>query len=130
MLPSDGLISSSIRYFRHHIWLNSHHFISNENILYLDEKTEAVLAKYKIGKNSHLVLLVLYPDIKKANKAYDSFIKNYFPVATEGIKKMDNGSWAGCKQINHSIIAVFNVSHSEMIKKIFLNQKIPGGKHE
>ncbi len=108
LLPTENLAPFSIRYFHHHIWLNSHYYISGENILNLGKDTEAVLAKYyPEGKNKKPVILLLinYPDIKKAESAYESFLTNYLPEAEKGFARMSGQRWAGSKQ-NGMIISI------------------------
>ena len=68
-LPIELLDKESIRYFRHYVWLNSHIFLSNENILNINQNTQAVLALYN-GKNNKSVLLVIkYPNNNDAVEA-------------------------------------------------------------
>jgi hypothetical protein len=45
-LPIKGLNESSILYFRNYIWMNTHYFIADGNILGIDDETEAVVATY------------------------------------------------------------------------------------
>ena len=59
ILPEDNLRNESICYFRHHIWLNTHFFISDDNIFHIDSETEAILAKYGKADREGLLLLVL-----------------------------------------------------------------------
>ena len=95
VLPPDGLIAESVRYAHHYIWLNNHYFISNENILLIDPQTEAVLAKYTRPGGKHVLLLIKYPDARKAHNAEASFLKNFIPGAAPGIKQQENGRFAG-----------------------------------
>jgi len=94
-LPTQGLVKESIRYFRHYIWLNSHFYISDKNILNIDKKTEAVLARYKNKGLQFFLLLVSYPDKNKSRKAFSKFIKSYLPDAKDGIGRNENGKWGG-----------------------------------
>jgi hypothetical protein len=70
LLPEQGLIASSIRYFRHPAWQNTYVFISSENILNIGPESEAILAKYDQGEQKPVVLLVLYPDSLAAGRAF------------------------------------------------------------
>ncbi len=123
LLPSENLVPQSIRYFRHYIWLNSHYFISDKNILFInkDEGTEAVLAKYRFdrkGKTIILLLLVTYPDPVKAKIASRSFLKNYLhlPDAQEGFKQLEDHCWTGCKYDGKIVSIVFNAPDLEQAK--------------
>jgi hypothetical protein len=122
LLPQPNLIPESVRYFHHYIWLNSHFFIANENILLIDDETQAVLAKYKTdGKPLHL-LIALYADGTKAKEAEQSFLRNYLPDASEGMSRLPDGRWTGCRVEGNRLSVVFNapsreaaVSHLGMI---------------
>jgi hypothetical protein len=108
-LPSRGLISESIRYFRHHAWLNSHYFIADQNILHIHEKTEAVLAKYGKGLSRIVLLLIEYPDEKEAGAAKKDFIKYYLPETAGGRSvRIEDGTFAACELSGALLIAVLN----------------------
>ena len=79
LLPQVSLVKESIRYFRHYIWLNSYYFVAHENILGIDENTDALLAKYGDQQQRHLLLIVKYPTEKDAKIAYRDFVKHYLP---------------------------------------------------
>jgi hypothetical protein len=117
-LPGGHIIKESIRYFHHYIWLNSHFFISDENILHIDEETEAVLAKYKENGNRYFVLLVSYPDKMKAEAARRNFLKNYLPDAREGIKQLEDGLWTGCSTHGRLVMVVLNAPNIEKVESL------------
>jgi len=120
-LPAQSLDKESIRYFRHYIWLNSHLFISNENILNINQNTDAVLAKY--GENDKSVLLIIkYPNGSDAAAAKESFIKNFNPeLMNNPMAKMKNGKQCGVELVKNFIIAVFNSVDEHGIKNL-INQ--------
>ncbi|MBN1117475.1 MAG: hypothetical protein JXA77_09740 [Bacteroidales bacterium] len=80
ILPQEGLLKDGYVYFHHYIWLNSYYFISAENILNIDESTDAVLAKYGTKESRFYLLLIQYPekeDAEQAEKAFsDAFSNN------------------------------------------------------
>ena len=119
-LPTENLVKESIRYFQHYIWLNSHYFISDQDILFIDKDTHAVLAKYKDKPDtgSYYVLLVAYPDTSKAKAAYGNFMKHYLPDAQDGMKQLEDGKWTGCKQAGNLVIAVLNAPGADKVKTI------------
>lgn len=87
LLPVENRVPGSVRYFRHHTWINSHYYISDENILRIDKDTEAVSARYDFGagvKQKGVLLLVTYPDAAKAKAAYAGFLKHHRPGAQDG----------------------------------------------
>lgn len=119
LLPNQGLVKESIRYFRHYIWLNSHYFISNENILHIDKDTEVVLAKYSHENVKYFLLILLYTGERSAKAAYKSFLKHYLPEAQDGIIKIEDGKWTGCHLKGKLVMVVLNADTKEMIKKLF-----------
>ncbi len=128
LLPSEDLVPQSIRYFRHYIWLNSHYFISDKNILHINKGTEAVLAKYNFdrkGETTSLLLLVTYPDPAKAKTAYESFLKNYLHLhdAQEGFKQLEDHRWTGCKYDGKLVSIVFNAPGLEQAKTLLTRVK-------
>ena len=94
-LPARGLVPGSVRYLHHYVVLNYHYYLSDENILNIGPKTDAVLAAYLIqGKRARL-LLVMYPDTEKASKALDGFYKHYLPEAdVSGLVRLEDGNWS------------------------------------
>ncbi len=97
LLPRESLDEASIRYFRHHIWLNSHYFVADENILHIDDGTDAVLAKYGRGNQRSILLLVRYETAEDARTGYDDFVRHYLPEKAErSVVQIEDKTWAGC----------------------------------
>ena len=115
LLPQANLIPESVRYFHHYIWLNSHFFISNENILGIDDQTQAVLAKYREGEATFHLLIALYPDGSKAGRARESFLGNYMPGAREGMAETAVGKWTGCRLQGKVLSIVFNAPSKDLM---------------
>lgn len=120
-LPEENRIPHSTRYFHHYIWLNSHYFISDKNILHIDGNTDAVLAAYGERKNKYYLLLISYPGKEKAEAAHQSFLQHFLPDARNGIGQLEDKRWAGCKLENNTITVVFNAPNIETVKK-YLNK--------
>ena len=119
LLPRDSLIKESVRYFKHYIWLNSYYFIANQNILHIDENTDAFLAKYRENNGKSLLLLVQYPDTESAKAAYQDFVKNYLlGVYDPAAVQLEDGSWTGIRLQSNLIIAVFNSSSKENVNDL------------
>jgi hypothetical protein len=115
LLPKDGLVEESVRFFRHYIWLNSHYYIADENILHIDENTDAVLAKYETGSRApedperDILLIVRYPDVASARSAYASFVESYLPELNDRtVVRIEDGTWSGCRLDGEVISVVFN----------------------
>jgi Family of unknown function (DUF6599) len=108
LLPEPNLIPESVRYFHHYIWLNSHFFISNENILLIDDETQVVLAKYKSEGKPVSLLIALYPDEAKAGQAEQSFVRSYLKDAPGRLARLPDGLWTGCRLNGNRLSIVFN----------------------
>ncbi|UCG53243.1 MAG: hypothetical protein JSW58_06730 [Candidatus Latescibacterota bacterium] len=109
LLPTDGLAEESVRYFHHYVWLNSHYFVASENILHIDENTDAVLAKYGKGDTRHILLVVEYPDDEHARRANDDFVKHYLPeLADQDAVRIEDGTWTGRRKAGTVMAVVFN----------------------
>jgi len=119
-LPKTGLIPESVRYFHHYIWINSHFFIANENILLIDDETQAVLAKYKTDGKPVPLLVALYPDESKAGQAEQSFLRNYLKDAPGRMARMPDGLWTGCRREGNRLSIVFNAP-SEAAARSYLD---------
>jgi hypothetical protein len=103
-----GLVDKSIRYLKSHVLLNQRFFISHQNILNLNPKTESVLAQYLRDKQKTQLLLIRYPNLKEAGDAYQSFMKAYLPDALGKDRlKTEEGKWTIARQKNEFIIIVF-----------------------
>jgi hypothetical protein len=94
-LPSEGLVSGSIRYLHHPIVLNYHFYISDENILNISDKTDAILANYQAGREAAQLLLISYSNLKMAKKSLANFSTYYLPDADQnGFAEIENGKFA------------------------------------
>ena len=113
-LPTEGLIPESIRYFHHHVWLNSHYFISNDNILLIDPKTEAALATYRRAGEKYFLMLIKYPGLQQAQAAEAGFLKQYLPGAS-GIKQLENGRFSGIKRSGTCLSVVLDAADKKTV---------------
>ncbi len=115
LLPAENLVPDSIRYFHHYVWLNSHFFIASENILQIDDETQAVLAKYRTGDKTLHLLLALYPDPERAKKAGESFLREYLPDARDGTAELPDGRWTGFRVEGRLLSIVFNAPDKDIL---------------
>jgi len=76
-IPKANQIPNSDHFFHKQILLNNLYFLSNKNILNLSDETDCLLADFKFDEQILKLLLIEYPDSKKANNAYESFNKFY-----------------------------------------------------
>lgn len=117
-LPGDNRVEEGYCYFHHYIWLNAYYFIAAYNILDIDEKTDAVIAKYGPPDKRSYLLLVQYPDEETARTAFDKFIKDFAPElkSARAVKLKDN-TWHTAQRRGKYIAAVFNApTRGESIK--------------
>ncbi|MEW6455527.1 MAG: DUF6599 family protein [Acidobacteriota bacterium] len=119
LLPSNGLINNSIKYFHNHNILNYHYFLSDKNILNLNQETRVVLAEYLREKGGSLLLLVQYPDEKKAKSGLNNFLKLYFPESKifEYFQN-ENNKWIGAINYNDLIIIVLDASSKSLAEEL------------
>jgi len=106
-LPAEGLLNQSVRYFHLHASLNYHYFVASQNILKLNQQTEAVLARYQPGGG--FLLCVRYQNSRQAKEAFDSFLGAYIPEEKEsGIAQTENGKWVAAKLERVFVMVIFD----------------------
>lgn len=109
LLPPDSLIVESVRYFHHYIWLNSHYFVSDDNILHINENTDAVLAKYSGGDKRWHLVVVEYPSDIEARLAREDFAVRFLPeMNLEPVAQIEDSTWTGCRGTGSILAVVFN----------------------
>ena len=123
LLPKESLVKESIRYFHHYIWLNSYYFVSHENILHINNKTDALLAKYGKQQKRSILLIVKYMTARHARNAYSDFTKNYLPELKDNpIIQIEDSTWTGCRLVMNYLIIVFNSAYKDnalhLIKRV------------
>ena len=116
LLPGTNLIGTSARYFHQKSGLDYHYMLADKNILGLSEKTNVLLAQFKTparatGKDTPKAqaLLVEYPTVRDAAKAYAVFMKAYLHDAKgDAAVKTENGKFAAARQKAQYVLAVFD----------------------
>jgi hypothetical protein len=107
LLPSDGIRRRSIRYLRDPAILNYHYYLSDENILFLGDETDVVLAEYGRGEKSAILLLALYTNVDEANDAHANLLRSYIPESgSKGIARLENGKWSASQVKNRFLVFV------------------------
>jgi hypothetical protein len=93
--------------------------VADDNILYLDQETDAALGLYEQnGKRSYL-LLVRYLNDEKANEAYDNFLDVYMPDAGEStMVKTEDGQWTAARLNGDLLSVIFNALSESHTHKI------------
>jgi len=124
-LPAGGLVDRSVRYLHHPVVLNYHYYVSDENILQIGPRTEAVLADYERGGERALLLLVSYPDASMAQEALTRFFSLFLPDAAEdGFALMENKKWSTATRRN-DMLAVLLESDSRRLAEDLLAEVYP-----
>jgi hypothetical protein len=110
-LPTGMASEKNVHYFHNHIILNYHFYVSDGNILNLDQTTEAILARMgEKGERSYM-LVVGYADPKKASQAYAGFTKIYMPDAVEpGLVQTEDKKWTAARVKGRFLAVVFSAS--------------------
>ncbi len=102
-----------MRYFHTHLILNYHFYVSEENILLLDQQTEVALGVYRTDGEKYYLLCVRYPDFRKASEAYASFTKAYMPDAREpGLVQTEDQKWTAARAKRDFLLIIFNAPSS------------------
>lgn len=113
-LPPTGLIADSVRYFHTHTGLNYHYFVADQNILHLDEQTEAVLARYRLEAGKPYLLLIRYPTPDQAAAALRSFMEAYLPEGQgKGMARLENGKWTAAQAWGEFLAVVFDAPEEQ-----------------
>ena len=112
LLPSAGLLADKTAYFHNHIHLSNRYYISPDNILNLDEKTECLFAEYDPGSgDSGRLLVVRYPDAERTQTAAASFLKSFLPGAdADGAARVEGKGWSTIRTRGRVLAAVFEAS--------------------
>lgn len=126
-LPGEDLEQKSVRYLHHPMILNYHFYLSDENILHLGPETEAVMAAYRKDDRRARLLLVVYPDAKKAKEALASFFRHYLPEAqATGVGRLEDGKWSGAG-LKDRMLAVVLESDSRAAAEDLLKKALSAG---
>lgn len=119
LLPVGFREEKSIRYFHNHLILNYHFFVSEDNILNLDQTTDAVLAESGPKGQNGVLLLVRYSDTKRASNAQKNFMEHYMPDArSRGLVQTEDNKWTSAVLLGNLVAVVFGAPTAESAKDI------------
>jgi hypothetical protein len=108
-LPSENLNRKNIRFFHNHYSLNYHYFLAENNILNLNQNTDAVLGEYQFNNSKSFILIINYLSQNDSEKAIKGFITNYLPEAgKENLVQIENKKWVSCGKVNNFIFILFD----------------------
>jgi hypothetical protein len=124
VLPDDGRVAFSERFFHLHQSLNYHYYLARENVLSLSPETDAVLARYAPG--STYLLLVKYQSGSDAAEAVSSFKQGYLPGSGESrTVETENGKFTAYEQRDRYVVVVLD-AESEAAADVFLRATVNG----
>jgi len=116
LLPEADLVPYSIRYFRHHAWINDYYFFSDENLLNVTAETGVAMAKIQstaAGTKPAVLLVVQYPTADAAEAAQQQFTHALLPAAEDGIHQEEGGNWLGCRRVDDLVVVVADAPDRE-----------------
>jgi len=116
LLPQNGLVQNGYTVFHHYIWTNAFYFISNENILQINDSTNAILARYGNAKQRTYLMIIEYPDVQSAQKAHQNFISRYSKGL--GPQKLEDKTWHITTLKDKYVIAVFNGESKKQVSQL------------
>jgi hypothetical protein len=120
-LPPQGLIEPSVHYFHTSVSLNIHYFLDDSNLLNLNSKTEAILARYQQGSDKPYLLIVRYAKPGDAKAAFQQFGKAYLQEAPAGnavFHKLEKGQFAGGCLEERALLLVFEAGSRASAEKL------------
>lgn len=121
-LPLEGLIPHGYKYFHHTVWMNAFFFVSDHNVLNIDEYTDAVLARYAQGEGRIYLLMVQYKDGTSAGNAFDNFGKEFFPAGLkDGCVRLPDGTWLAAAKSCSLVVAVFNGKTGDDARELLIS---------
>ncbi|MFW5944717.1 MAG: DUF6599 family protein [Bacteroidota bacterium] len=114
IIPERSLVKSSKFYFHHHAWQNKYRYITNDNVFNIDDDVNALLNQYGSPQKRHYLLIVEYPDSKKARKALKKG-KKKFSETLKGkrVGENDEGLWMGCEVKDQLLMFVVDAPGKE-----------------
>lgn len=118
LLPAAGLKTGKTSYFHNHVHLSNRYFVSADNILDLDERTDCLFAEYDpdgaAGGAAARLLVVRYPSAERARAAAESFRKSFLPQAgADGAALTASKKWSTVKTRDNVLAVVFEASSKE-----------------
>lgn len=113
-MPKKSLNPENSFYFHHPAWQNKFTYISNENIFNINENTLALLNKYGTSQNRYYLVMIEYPDRKKARKARKKSIPHLSKeLKTNRLVQNKKGEWTGYELIDRLLIVVLRAPSKE-----------------
>ena len=119
LLPENGLVPFGYLYFHNPVWLNSYYFISHDNLLNIDDRNHALVAKYGDPEKRQYLLLIQYDSNEAASEAFASFGNAFFPEGLTGnCIMLEDNTWLAAAVTDNLITAVFNAASRQAAQQL------------
>jgi hypothetical protein len=111
ILPAGGLDKTSIFIFHDQAALDTRYYLADEKVLGLNEKAEAVFARYLAGPGEALLLIVSYPSEEEARRAHERFGGDFFSKRFDAknartVERLESGEYAAAVRARTFLIVV------------------------
>ena len=106
LLPKAHQVGASVRYVRHHAWLESA-LAARDNLLGVGKDAPAALARYAAPGGKHTLVIVEYPDAKRAVEARRTFAARYLGSAQATTAKVKE-RFAGVRAAARHVVVVLD----------------------
>jgi len=114
LLPEDGRLERSTRYFHNHHCLNAYYYLADDNLLALGPDTDGVLGQYEAPGGRFFLAIFRYPTAAGSQEALQSFSEVYLPDAdVQGTARTENGAWAAAAVAGRHVVGVFEAPSRE-----------------
>jgi hypothetical protein len=122
LLPRAHLVPASVRYVRHHAWLESA-LAAHDNLLGVGKDAPAALARYAAPAGRHTLVLVEYPDSGRAEEARRTFAARYLGAAKTAVAKV-KARYAGVRVVGRRVVVVLDAPDRQTVERA-LNVRLP-----
>jgi hypothetical protein len=107
MLPTEGMVAFSERFFHNHQSLNYHYYLARENLLGLNPGTDVVMARYQPG--SSYVVIVRHENENEAIGSLFAFRQGYVPDnANSQTAQTERGKYVSSRQYSRFVVVVLD----------------------
>lgn len=129
-LPPHGLDPSSVRFLHSHQILNSHVWLSDDDVFQLSADTPAALGRYRLDGDSAYVLVVDYPDAGRLASARRAFAEAFLDGSVEAgpIRSGDQG-WFAVATVGQRMAAVLAADSPDLATAL-MSDIIEGEEHD
>jgi len=123
LLPEADLVPYSIRYFRHHAWINDYHHFSDENLLNIGGDTEVAMAKVASATaeaRPAVLLVVQYQTPTAAEAAEQEFMRALLAKGSDGLQQQEDGTWLGCHRTDELLVVVADAPDQKTARQLLV----------